>query len=40
MAVTVTQTVRDDNGGKRGHEKLESNPTIITSSTYKSYTGL
>jgi len=40
MAVTVTRTVRDDDGGKRGHKKLKSNPTIITSSANKSYTGL
>jgi hypothetical protein len=37
MAVTVTQTVHDDDGGKRGHKKLESNPTIITSFAHKNY---
>jgi len=37
MAVTVTQTVHDDDGAKRGHKNLESNPTIITSSANKNY---
>jgi hypothetical protein len=40
MAVTVTQIVHDDNGAKCGHKKLESNPTIITSSANKNYTVL
>jgi hypothetical protein len=37
MAVIVTQTNHEDVGGKRGHKKLESNPTIITSSANKNY---
>jgi hypothetical protein len=31
MAVNITVTVHYDDGEKRGHKKLESNPTIITS---------
>jgi hypothetical protein len=40
MAATGTQSDNDDNGGKRGHKKLESNPTIITSTVNKNYTVL
>jgi len=35
MAVTVTQTVQDDDCAKRGQKNLESNSTIITSSANK-----
>lgn len=35
MAGTVTQNVHDDYGGKRGHKKLEFNPTILTLSANK-----
>jgi hypothetical protein len=39
MAATGTRTDKDDSG-KRGHKKLESNPTIINSSANKNYTVL